>query len=131
MKKIKLAVPTNSPGGMKASRSDHFGHCDLFTVIDLHEGKVISVETVENAAHEAGGCMVPVRLLQERDVDALVVGGMGARPLMGFNEVGIDVYFAERDEFRDVEAVVSGFLQGRFPVMQPQHTCQGGGDCHH
>lgn len=131
MKTLKLAVPTNSPGGIKATRSDHFGHCDLFTVINLEEGKIAKIETLENVAHEAGGCMVPVKLLKERNVDALVVGGMGARPLIGFNEVGIDVYFAQRDEYQDVEAVVAGFLQDRFPMMQPQHTCQGGGDCHH
>ena len=35
--------------------------------------------------------MVPVDLLAKRGVKILIAGGMGMRPLMGFNQVGIDV----------------------------------------
>jgi predicted Fe-Mo cluster-binding NifX family protein len=36
--------------------------------------------------------MVPVNLLAQHKVNALVVGGIGMRPLMGFRQVGINVY---------------------------------------
>lgn len=131
MKSLKIAVPTNNPGGIGATRSEHFGHCDVFTIIDLEDGKVSAVGTLANVEHGAGGCMVPVQLLKNSDVDALVVGGMGMRPLLGFNQVGIEVYFAHHQEYLDVESVISGFLQDKLVIMQPQQTCQGGGDCHH
>jgi predicted Fe-Mo cluster-binding NifX family protein len=131
MKSLKIAVPTNNPGGMAATRSDHFGHCDLFTIIDVENGKVAGVDTFPNVEHGASGCLVPVKLLKERNVDALVVGGMGMRPLQGFNEVGIDVYFASPQEFQDVQTVVEGFLGNKLTVMHPQQACKGGGDCHH
>jgi predicted Fe-Mo cluster-binding NifX family protein len=131
MKDLKIAVPTDNPGGMAANRSDHFGHCDLFTVIDLQDGKIARVETFPNAEHGAGGCLVPVKLLKEHNVDALVVGGMGMRPLQGFNDVGIVVYYAPRDEYQNVLNVIEGFLQDKLPVMHPQQACRGNDNCQH
>jgi predicted Fe-Mo cluster-binding NifX family protein len=131
MKSLKLAIPSNNPGGLYAERSEHFGHCDIFTVVQLERDQIADVATISNVEHGAGGCMMPVRHLKENDVDAIVVGGIGKRPLQGFNEVGIDVYFAHRQEYNDVQTVVNGFLQDSLPLMRSDQACTGGGDCHH
>ena len=39
----RIAVPSNGDGGLNAQRSGHFGHCDVFTFIDLENGKVSAV----------------------------------------------------------------------------------------
>lgn len=91
-----LAVPSNTPSGLDAEISEHFGHCELFTLINIQEGKIASVDTVANVEHGAGGCMEPVQLLKDQGVEAIVVGGMGARPMQAFAEVNIDVYYAEK-----------------------------------
>jgi predicted Fe-Mo cluster-binding NifX family protein len=62
---LRLAVPSNNPGGLEAGRSDHFGHCDLFTLVDIRDNKIVEVETVSNQEHGAGGCMVPVQFLKD------------------------------------------------------------------
>jgi predicted Fe-Mo cluster-binding NifX family protein len=36
--------------------------------------------------------MVPVNLLASQNVNVLVVGGIGLRPLLGFKQAGIEVY---------------------------------------
>ncbi len=131
MSVTKIAVPTNNPGGMSASRSDHFGHCDLFTLLDIEDGKVVATASHDNIAHEAGGCMVPVKVLAEQGVQAIIVGGMGARPLGGFAEVGITVYFAHKEQYPTVENVANAFVAGNLPIMQPTQTCKGGSNCHH
>ena len=131
MKQLRIAVPTNNPGGLEAERSDHFGHCDLFTIVDIADGKVVSSETIENIAHSAGGCMVPVQLLRDRNIDLIVVGGMGRGPLLGFQNAGIKVYVAPRDKYENVEAIVGGVLADDLYMMDPEQACQGGGDCHH
>ena len=127
---LRLAVPSNNPGGLEAGRSDHFGHCDLFTVIDIKEGKIASVTTESNQEHGAGGCMVPVQFLKGKGVQALVVGGIGGRPLQGFAEVGIDVYYADRNAVQDVQTVVTGMIEGKFAIIRPDQACQGHADCH-
>ncbi len=129
---MRIAVPSNQPGGLAAERSDHFGHCDLFTVIDLDDHKQVSeVSTVANGDHEAGGCLVPVQLLHNASVQAIIVGGMGARPLQGFAEVGITVHFADHVAMKTVAEAVAGFAADRLPIMHPSQACKGAGSCHH
>ncbi len=127
---LLLAVPSNNPGGLEAGRSDHFGHCDLFTLITIKDDKIAEVNTVSNQEHAAGGCMVPVNFLKGQGVEALVVGGIGARPLQGFGEVGIDVYYADRNSVQDVQAVAAGMIENKFPIIRTDQTCQGQADCH-
>ena len=127
---LRLAVPSNNPGGLEAQRSDHFGHCDLFTIVDIKNSAIASVDAVANKENAAGGCMVPVSLLRDQGVEAIVVGGIGARPLQGFNEVGISVYYADRNAIQSVQKVAEGMISGNFPIIQPEQTCQNHGNCH-
>ncbi len=132
MNTTRIAVPTNHPGGLEAGRSDHFGHCDVFTIVELGPDNAIAkVETLANGGHEAGGCMVPVKLLHDAQVEAIVVGGMGARPMQGFAQAGIKVYFANRETVSDVQAVIDHFLAGKLPVMHADQVCKGSGNCQH
>jgi predicted Fe-Mo cluster-binding NifX family protein len=128
MRKMRIAIPTNNPGGMQASRSDHFGHCDVFTVVELDADNIKNVELIPTPEHAAGGCMVPVNTLNAAKVNAIVVGGMGANPLRGFNQVGIEVYWADRNSVPDAAAVIEQFLAGKLLVMHADQVCGGG--CH-
>ncbi|CAG35070.1 NifB/NifX family molybdenum-iron cluster-binding protein [Desulfotalea psychrophila] len=124
MAKIRIAIPSNGEGGLDGTRAGHFGHCDVFTFIDAEDGKIIEVSTTENLEHIQGGCMVPVNLLAEHKVNALVVGGIGMRPLMGFKQVGIEVYHdAER---MDIRPVVEDMLAGKLQLISNDQVCGGG-----
>jgi len=76
---------------------------------------------VQNAPHEEGGCMRPVLLLAENTVDAIVVDGIGGRPLMGFNQVGIAVHAGMGP---DVQTAVAAYIQGALPVVGLEGACQ-------
>ncbi len=73
--------------------------------------------------------MVPVNNLAGLKVSALVVSGIGIRPLMGFNQVGIDVYYdSQRPE---IGPVVNAILAGNLSIITTDQTCGGGeDDCH-
>ncbi len=125
MENGRIAIPSNGEGGLSATRSGHFGHCDVFTLVDVANGEITNVSTIANGEHVHGGCMVPVNLLASNNVTALVVGGIGMRPLMGFRQVGIDVYHdAERAE---IEPVVMDLIQGKLPMIREDQVCGGGG----
>jgi predicted Fe-Mo cluster-binding NifX family protein len=129
---MRIAIPTNSPGGLDAERSDHFGHCDIFTMVDIDgNNQITEVTIIQNGDHEAGGCMVPVKILQDAGAESIIVGGMGARPMRGFADVGITVYFADRSSMKTVQDVISGFTTNQLPVMHADQVCKGSGDCHH
>ncbi len=109
MTTVRIAIPSEGEGGLDGRRSGHFGHCDVFTLVDVEEG----------------GCMVPVQLLASNNVNQLVVGGIGMRPLMGFKQVGIEVYYdAQRPEIRPV---VEDMIAGKLPVIADDQVCGGGG----
>ncbi len=126
MKNGRIAVPSNGNGGLDGERAGHFGHCDVFTLIDVEDGAIKEVSILQNQAHVQGGCMVPVNLLASHKVNALIVGGIGMRPLMGFRQVGIDVYYdAERIE---IKPVVEDLITGKLPMIQENQVCGGGGN---
>jgi predicted Fe-Mo cluster-binding NifX family protein len=116
-----------SPGGLDAALSEHFGHCDVFTLVDV-DGEELKVSTLANGGHEQGGCMAPVMLLKQAGVDVLVAGGMGMRPLAGFQQVGIDVFFNEGAS--TVADGVSLLRAGQARRFGPAQVCGGGGGHH-
>ena len=125
MRNGRIAVPSNGNGGLDATRSGHFGHCAVFTIIDVENGEIKKVSTLQNQEHVQGGCMVPVNLLASHNVKALVVGGIGMRPLMGFKQAGINVYHdAQRPE---IKPVVEDLIAGKLPEITDDQVCGGGG----
>jgi predicted Fe-Mo cluster-binding NifX family protein len=121
----KIAIPSQTPGGLDAGLGAHFGHCDLYTVVTVENGTIEKVEVIPNVPHQQGGCMAPVQHLAGNGVNRLIAGGMGLRPLMGFNQMGIDVYYG--GEARTVGEAVQAMLAGKLPQFQQEHTCGGGG----
>ena len=73
MKNARIAIPSEGDGGIDGKRSEHFGHCDVFTIIDVKDGVVIDSTTIDNGSHEHGGCMVPVKLLAENNIPTGII----------------------------------------------------------
>ena len=125
MENGKIAIPSNGEGGLDGTRAGHFGHCDVFTLIDVENGKIKEVSILQNQEHVQGGCMVPVNILSENRVNVLVVGGIGMRPLMGFRQVGIDVY--HDDQRAEIAPVVNDLIAGKLTQISNDQVCGGGG----
>ena len=125
MENGRIAVPSMATGGLDGQRSGHFGHCDTFTLVDVKDGAILRVSTIDNQSHVQGGCMVPVNLLADNQVDALIVGGIGMRPLMGFRQAGIDVY--HDDQRPEIRPVVEDLISGKLSMIADDQVCGGGG----
>jgi len=120
-----IAVPSDEPGGLAAPIADHFGHCAIFTIVKIEDGEISEVTTIDNQGHEEGGCMAPVMFLKKQNVDALIAGGMGMRPLTGFQQEGITVYF--RGEATTVGDALQAYVAGKCEEFGQSQTCGGGG----
>ena len=129
MKNGRIAVPSVGKGGLDGQRSQHFGHCDAFTLVDVKDGKISNVTVINNSEHQEGECLVPVNTLSNLKVNALVVSGIGLRPLTAFNEVGIEVYHDATCP--DIKPVVESLITGNLSIISSDQTCGGGGDCQH
>lgn len=127
MSSLTIAIPSEQPGGLEAQLGAHFGHCEIYTLVDVEDGTCNNVRVIPNVPHQQGGCMAPVQHLASQGVQVLIAGGMGMRPLMGFNQMGIQVYLGAGAP--SIGAAVDAFLQGDLLAFGTHNTC-GGGEHH-
>ena len=64
--------------------------------------------------------MAPVNLLGEHGVQAILVAGIGMRPLIGFKQTGIDVYAGTTGT---VEFAVNEFINGNLQLAGEEDVC--------
>ena len=84
--KNQLAVPTEGDKGMKDVVSDVFGRAKTFTVVEISDGSVGSVQVVENPAvsYKHGAGPIVVKTLVDMGVTVVAAGefGPGASALL-------------------------------------------------
>jgi len=124
---LKIAIPSDQPGGLDAAVSAHFGHCDLYTLVTLQEGEPVDIRIIPNVPHTQGGCLAPVNHLAEHGVNTLIAGGMGMRPLAGFQSAGIDVYHSSNAP--TVGMAVQALAAGNLTMFSKSNVCGGGSNC--
>jgi predicted Fe-Mo cluster-binding NifX family protein len=86
---MRIAISTETNGGLDAPVAEHFGRCPFFAMVDLEGEHVQSVQVVPNPffpRHEPG--QVPA-FVHSHGVDAMVTGGMGGRAAQFFEQYGI------------------------------------------
>jgi predicted Fe-Mo cluster-binding NifX family protein len=125
---MRIAIPSEAPGGIQATVSDHFGHCAAFTVVEVDGTGLASLTVIPNPDHESGDCLALLRLLREARTDVLVVAGIGRRPLVAAERAGIDVGSSEGAQ--TVADVVELIRRGRLRRFDASNVCGGGGHCH-
>lgn len=124
MSSIKVAVPADSGQGLESPLSGHFGHCQAFIISTIEDGKVVDVKTLENQGHTS--CAAPVMLLVDNGVKVLITTGMGRRPYMVTQQVGMTVV---QGVGKTVGEAVDNFIKGTSPEFGQESLCGGGG--HH
>jgi predicted Fe-Mo cluster-binding NifX family protein len=123
--KVCFAVAENE--GINSTVYNHFGSAPLFVMVDAASDKMVVVDN-KDKEHVHGACN-PVMAIGGRDVDAVVVGGIGAGAIRGLNAQGIKVY---RAVARTVKENLDLLKDGKLPELSMQHACGGhAGGCGH
>jgi len=117
---MRVAIPSMLPGGVEAPVSNHFGHCQAFTVVTLEGQEVAGVEVVANGHHD--GCGGAVRRLLDSGVEALLVGGIGMRPLEALRSQGARVFITSA---ATVGEALNAFRRGELSPFEPDQACRG------
>lgn len=113
IKLMKIAVPM-----AQGELCEHFGHCEVFGVVDVEDGKVVKEEYLTPPPHAPG--VIP-NWLAEQKVNVVITGGMGpmAQDLMRQN--GIEV----------VTGVSGGSLNSVIDSYLKNELVIGSNSCNH
>ena len=128
----KIAVTADMDNGLESPVSGHFGHCKAFIVSTVEDGKIVKVEAVSNTGHTS--CAEPVNRLASLGVNVLITMGMGMRPYMAAQQVGLTVV---RSGNATVGDAIQTYLKGVGELMDRDGLCGGrdggshGGGCQH
>jgi len=119
---MKIAFPTQEKNGVESRVYGHFGSAQYFVVVDTEED---SIEIIENPDrdHLHGHCQ-PMKALNGRPVDAIIVGGIGGGALRKLLMEGIKAYRAADGSVRDNLELLNS---DKLSVFTPDQTCAGHG----
>lgn len=118
--KVCFAVQENR--GVDSTVYNHFGSAPLFVMVDTDADGATIVDN-QDKDHVHGACN-PIMAIGGRDIDAVVVGGIGAGAIRGLNSQGIKVY---RSEAATVKENLDLLKNGKLPELTMQHACGGHG----
>ncbi|MCK5285071.1 MAG: NifB/NifX family molybdenum-iron cluster-binding protein [Alphaproteobacteria bacterium] len=101
---MKIAIPLE-----KEKMCSHFGHCRNFAIIETDEkGDIVARNDFPSPPHEPG--LLPKWLI-EREVNLVIVGGIGARAQGLLVEKGIDVIIGAQED--TPENLVKSYIDGK------------------
>jgi len=126
---MKICFPVQKNEGLGSTVYNHFGSAPIFMVVDMETKNISSISNSDQ--HHAHGACNPMKALNNQQVDAIVVGGIGAGALTRLNQMGITVHRAQAET---IEANMALFAQKSLPVLTAQGCCGGhskDGGCAH
>jgi predicted Fe-Mo cluster-binding NifX family protein len=97
-----IAIPVSN-----GRLSEHFGHCDQFTLFLVQDEAIQKREDISAPPHAPG--LLP-RWLKEKGADLVIAGGMGRRAQELFRSAGIDVVCGAPGG--EPEQIVATYLAG-------------------
>lgn len=120
---MKVCVPVGEYCGLDSPVYGHFGAAPCFAVADSDS---MAVEHISNRdkEHVPGACS-PMKVLAGRNLDAILVGGIGPGALTGLRAAGIAVYLAPEGTVADALRL---FKAGKLKTLDEQATCGGHGE---
>jgi ATP-binding protein involved in chromosome partitioning len=110
---MRIAIPVS--GGRLAQ---HFGHCEVFALVDVDPVTRQTTASTEVAAPEHQPGLLPP-WLKERGVNLVIAGGMGSRAHSLFESVSIEVLSGAPSE--TVATLVRQYLDGT--LATGRNTC--------
>lgn len=122
---MKLCFPVERNEGLNSLVFSHFGSAPLFVVVD-NETQQVSEVANRDLHHQHGACS-PLRALGGQEVQAIVVGGIGAGALNGLRQAGLKVYQAKG---ATVAENLSQFNTQDLLELTPGQVCGGHGHGH-
>lgn len=117
----KIAIPSMNDSGLESDVCYHYGSCEYFTIVDVEDKDIESVKTISNLSPEIEhNCAAPSKILESNNVNAVLVAGIGGRPLMSLAEKNIKVFAGITGK---VSNAVEDYNNGLLQELSMNGTC--------
>lgn len=123
---MKICFPVELNKGLDSEVFGHFGSAPIFVVFDT-ETKSIDTINNQDLGHTHGMCS-PLKALDGKMVDVIVVGGIGAGAINKLNGMGIKVYRAIEDT---IQKNIDLFNSNSLSDISIDNACSHHGGCGH
>lgn len=119
---IRIAVSSLDNNGLNSRVSEHFGRCPYFTLVELEDQKIKSIQAIDNPyAHNHAPGQIP-EYIHQQAASVMLTGGMGHRAVSFFEGYGIEVATGAVGTVQQaVQDYLSGKLRGASPCAESQH----------
>jgi predicted Fe-Mo cluster-binding NifX family protein len=122
---MKVCFPVQQNEGIESAVFNHFGSAPAFVVVDTASGSIASIANRDQ--HHAHGACNPLKALDNKQIDAVVVGGIGAGALSRLSQAGIKVYRAQSKTVRENLALYNDQALAEYALQ----SCCGSHDRRH
>ncbi|MFA6008574.1 MAG: NifB/NifX family molybdenum-iron cluster-binding protein [Desulfobacteraceae bacterium] len=126
---MKVVFPTEVNIGMDSVVFEHFGSANFFILVDS-ETENMEVILNQDLNHQHGQCQ-PMKAIGGREIDAVVVGGIGGTAMTKLKKGGKTVFKAVAGSVKDNLELLKA---GKLTEFMPFDICGGhghGGECSH
>jgi predicted Fe-Mo cluster-binding NifX family protein len=124
---MKVCFPVLQDDGMNSKVYNHFGSAPLFIVVDTEKNGTSAISNGDQ--RHARSASNPLQALDNQQVDAVIVGGIGGGALTRLNQSGIRVYRAQSQTVQENMAL---FTSMQLLEFTRREACRGhghGGKC--
>jgi predicted Fe-Mo cluster-binding NifX family protein len=110
-----------SDSGLESDLCAHYGPCEYFTIVDVDNKDIAGIKSISNLSPESEhNCAAPSIILKSHNVDAVLVSGIGGRPLMSLVEKKIKVFAGAVGK---VSNAVQDYNNGLLQELSTNGTC--------
>jgi predicted Fe-Mo cluster-binding NifX family protein len=115
---MKLCIPVKENKGLKSSVYSHFGSSSAFIIYDTDNE---NIEVLDNSDqnHVHGQCH-PTNSINGKNIEAIIVGGIGTRAINKLQANNIKVY---KSEPGTVEHNLNLFKKSLLPELTENDAC--------
>jgi predicted Fe-Mo cluster-binding NifX family protein len=119
---MQICIPVEENNGLDSRVCTHFGSAPFFLIVD---SETEGCETIVNTgAHHAHGMCQPLALLEGKEIDGVVVGGIGRGALFKLQAANIGVFLSEHSTARET---IDAHRAGSLRPVNPANACAGHG----
>lgn len=117
----KIAIPSMSDTGLESDVCAHFGSCEYFTIIDVHDKAITGIRAISNRSlNGEHNCAAPSIILKSHNVETVLVSGIGGRPFMSLAEKNIKVFAGAVGKISDA---IQDYNNGTLYELTTNGTC--------